>query len=207
MDEKLITVVIADDHPKMRRGIRTILEKSGRIQVLAEAGDGREALALVHRLEPDILILDVEMPEMNGLEVARQLKQGQSSTCFLALSAYDDPEYIQEMFANNASAYLIKDEAPRRLVEVIDQIIARSAQRARPLRRSAAVAAPTETTLTPREVQYLRKLAESESEQALAAQFDLPLAEVRPTLISLYAKLGVADFAAARAAALQLGLR
>ena len=83
----------------------------------------------------------------------------------------------------------------------------RSAQRARPLRRSAAVAAPTETTLTPREVQYLRKLAESESEQALAAQFDLPLAEVRPTLISLYAKLGVADFAAARAAALQLGLR
>jgi DNA-binding NarL/FixJ family response regulator len=207
MDEKLITVVIADDHPKMRRGIRTILEKSGRIQVLAEAGDGREALALVHRLEPDILILDVEMPEMNGLEVARQLKQGQSSTRFLALSAYDDPEYIQEMFANNASAYLIKDEAPRRLVEVIDQIIARSAQRARPLRRSAAVAAPTETTLTPREVQYLRKLAESESEQALAAQFDLPLAEVRPTLISLYAKLGVADFAAARAAALQLGLR
>jgi DNA-binding NarL/FixJ family response regulator len=206
MDEKLITVVIADDHPKMRRGIRTILEKSGRIQVLAEAGDGREALALVHRLEPDILILDVEMPEMNGLEVARQLKQGQSSTRFLALSAYDDPEYIQEMFANNASAYLIKDEAPRRLVEVIDQIIARSAQRARPLRRSAAVAAPTETTLTPREVQYLRKLAESESEQALAAQFDLPLAEVRPTLISLYAKLGVADFAAARAAALQLGL-
>lgn len=207
MDEKLITVVIADDHPKMRRGIRTILEKSGRIQVLAEAGDGREALALVHRLEPDILILDVEMPEMNGLEVARQLKQGQSSTRFLALSAYDDPEYIQEMFANNASAYLIKDEAPRRLVEVIDQIIARSAQRARPPRRSAAVAAPTETTLTPREVQYLRKLAESESEQALAAQFDLPLAEVRPTLISLYAKLGVADFAAARAAALQLGLR
>ena len=207
MDEKLITVVIADDHPKMRRGIRTILEKSGRIQELAEAGDGREALALVHRLEPDILILDVEMPEMNGLEVARQLKQGQSSTRFLALSAYDDPEYIQEMFANNASAYLIKDEAPRRLVEVIDQIIARSAQRARPLRRSAAVAAPTETTLTPREVQYLRKLAESESEQALAAQFDLPLAEVRPTLISLYAKLGVADFAAARAAALQLGLR
>jgi DNA-binding NarL/FixJ family response regulator len=207
MDEKLITVVIADDHPKMRRGIRTILEKSGRIQVLAEAGDGREALALVHRLEPDILILDVEMPEMNGLEVARQLKQGQSSTRFLALSAYDDPEYIQEMFANNASAYLIKDEAPRRLVEVIDQIIARSAQRARPLRRSAAVAAPTETTLTPREVQYLRKLAESESEQALAAQFDLPLAEVRPTLISLYAKLGAADFAAARAAALQLGLR
>lgn len=204
MKTKPITVVIADDHPRMRKGIRMLLERSGHIQVLGEAGNGREALALVLDVKPDILILDVEMPELNGIEVARRLRTYAPQTRFLALSAYDDPAYIQEMFANHAAAYLVKDEAPQRLVETIVQIAASEVTQP-PARRSAAGAAPTETTLTPREVQYLRKLNEFASIEELAAELGRPLNEVQRALAALYSKLGVDSFEAARAFARSSG--
>jgi DNA-binding NarL/FixJ family response regulator len=89
------------------------------IEVVGEAKDGVEALSKVYELSPDVLLLDVEMPHLNGIEVARKLKKEGNNTTILVLSAYDDQEYIQAMLVNGASGYLIKDEAPERIIEAV----------------------------------------------------------------------------------------
>ncbi|MEJ2448016.1 MAG: response regulator transcription factor [Anaerolineales bacterium] len=112
MDQKF-TVVIADDHPGIRSGITGILESSGDFAVVGEAGDGKEALLLVQRLEPDLLVLDVKLPEMEGPEVAASLSDLELPTIILALSSYDLPEFVENMIQNGARGYLTKDLAPR----------------------------------------------------------------------------------------------
>ena len=112
-------VVLADDHVVVRSCIREILQKAPGIEVVGEASNGVEAIHIVNHLAPDILLLDMEMPVLNGVEVARELNATQSPVHILALSAYDDPQYILELFANGASGYLTKDEAPERILDAI----------------------------------------------------------------------------------------
>jgi DNA-binding NarL/FixJ family response regulator len=112
-------VVLAEDNETIRSGIKKILTKAQDIQVVGEAKNGVEALQLVNDLLPDIVLLDVEMPLLNGLEVARQLKKAGKNTRVLVLSAYNDLQYIQEMLVNGAAGYLIKEEAPERIVEAV----------------------------------------------------------------------------------------
>jgi DNA-binding NarL/FixJ family response regulator len=118
-DHDLIRVVLADDHSGVRSGIRHLLEREPDISVIGETTDGIEALELAELLVPDILLLDVEMPGMTGIEVAKQLKAQDSNVRILALSSYDQREYIQAMLQNGASGYLVKDEAPDLLVEAV----------------------------------------------------------------------------------------
>jgi two-component system response regulator DegU len=119
---KKVQVVIADDHAIMRVGIRNILTRSERISVIGEASDGAEAIKLVAEKNPDVLILDMEMPVMDGVEVARQLQATHSPVKILVLSAYDDRQYILEMLKMGASGYLIKDEAPEVIVDAVQSI-------------------------------------------------------------------------------------
>jgi DNA-binding NarL/FixJ family response regulator len=114
-----IRVVLADDHSGVRSGIRHLLEREPEISIVGETTDGIEALELAENLAPDILLLDVEMPGMTGIEVAKQLKAQDSSVRILALSSYDQREYIQAMLKNGASGYLVKDEAPDLLVKAV----------------------------------------------------------------------------------------
>lgn len=117
-----IRIVIADDHLSVRMGIRRLLAAASDIVIVGEAGDGAQALNLVEALLPDILLLDVEMPNMDGLHVAAQLRERQSPVRVLALSAYNDRQYILGMLENGAAGYLTKDEAPAILVDVLRRV-------------------------------------------------------------------------------------
>jgi len=116
-------VVLAEDNDIVRRGIRKLLNKASDVEVVGEAKDGFEALQLVNDLSPDILLLDVEMPYLNGIEVARQLKKDGNNVHIMVLSAYDDKEYIRQMLINGAAGYLIKDEPPEQIIESLRRLI------------------------------------------------------------------------------------
>ena len=123
-DSSPIRVVIADDHPITRAGLRSTLEALPDIAVVGEASDGVEALRLAKELVPDVLLLDVEMPRMTGVEVAEKLKAMDSPVRVLALSAYDDEEYVHGLLDSGAAGYLMKEETqPERIVEALQGIV------------------------------------------------------------------------------------
>lgn len=114
-----VRVILADDHPVMRLGIRNLLSRSQKIHVLAEAGSGKEAIRLVDQLKPDVLLLDMEMPGMDGVEVARHLRNAESPVRILVLSAYDDKQYILSVLEQGAAGYITKDEAPDTIIDAV----------------------------------------------------------------------------------------
>jgi DNA-binding NarL/FixJ family response regulator len=119
MPDAITRVVLAEDNKAVRKGIKHFLNKAADIEVVGEAENGVEALQLVDELHPDLLLLDVQMPKLNGIEVTSRLKKRKTKTRILVLSAYDDQAYIQAILANGASGYLIKDEAPERILEAV----------------------------------------------------------------------------------------
>lgn len=116
---KVTRVILADDHEKIRAGIRDLLKNISDIVVVGEASDGLEALNLVEDLHPDVLLLDMEMPVMKGNEVAARLHENADPVYVLALSAYDDRQYILSMLNNGASGYLAKEDVPAELVNAL----------------------------------------------------------------------------------------
>ena len=112
-------VVVADDHAAVRAGIRSILRQAPDIDIVGEASDGMQALRLVAELAPDVLLLDMEMPGMNGVDVARQLKAARSPVRILVVSAYDDEQYVYGLLASGAAGYLLKEDAPTTLVDAV----------------------------------------------------------------------------------------
>ncbi len=115
----VIRVVLAEDNVTVRDGIKRLLNRANDIEVVGEASNGVRAIELVDQLSPDVLLLDVEMPQMSGIAVARELKKNDRSIPVLVLSAYDELEYIQEMLASGVAGYLIKDEAPDRILDAV----------------------------------------------------------------------------------------
>ena len=116
-------VVLADDHKIVRTCLRQALEKNPHIVVVGEASNGVEAINEVNKQAPDVLLLDMEMPVLGGVEVARELHATGSPVRIVALSAYDDPFYKRELLANGAADYLTKDEALEVLVETIQRVV------------------------------------------------------------------------------------
>jgi DNA-binding NarL/FixJ family response regulator len=116
-------IVLADDHARVRAGIKKLLENQKDMVVIGEAANGIEAVSLVEKLSPDLLLLDMEMPMMDGGQVASYLKRINSSVKVLAVSAYDDLHYINGMLQNGAAGYLTKEEVPDILIQAIRKIV------------------------------------------------------------------------------------
>lgn len=122
MSEDGLRVVIADDHMVVRQGIRTVLEEVPGLRVVAEAGDGAEALQLIAQHKPDVAVLDVTMPLKTGLEVAKELRESGSDIGILILSMHDDPEYVLQAVRAGADGYVLKDVAPAELRKAIQAV-------------------------------------------------------------------------------------
>lgn len=122
MSDERIRVVVADDHAIVREGIRTVLEGVDGVEVVAEAGDGLEALELVRELEPDLVVLDVSMPHLNGLEVTARLREEENGTGILILSMFDDPEYVLQAVRSGADGYVLKDAGPAELRKAVTTV-------------------------------------------------------------------------------------
>ncbi len=194
-DVRTTSVVLADDHESVRRGIRGLLNKAPDIVVVGEARDGFGALRSVKELEPDVLLLDIEMPGLNGIEVTRRLKDAEDGMPkILVLSAYDDQEYIREVLANGASGYIIKGEAPRWIVEAVRGVARgekgwvspRVAQKIRAMKASDN----EEMTLTFREIEVLRLIAQGMTQAEIAKQMGIEREVARQYHDTILKKLG-----------------
>ena len=125
MLEKKIKVVIADDHPLIRSGVRKIFEQTSNIIVVGEAANGQEAIALVESLCPDVLLLDIQMPVMDGIQALDFLHESQSDVIVLIVSAFDDTELVKELHAKGAWGCYQKESAPTQLVAAVNQAVLR----------------------------------------------------------------------------------
>lgn len=193
-----IRVVIADDHPIVRSGIRDLLQRAMDIQVVGEASTGKEALTLVEETVPDVLLLDMELPDMKGVEVARQLQQRGSSIKILVLSAHDEPLYIHELIEAGAVGYLVKEEAPQVIVDAVRGIA--SGEQGWVSRTVAAqmvswMRGEEEGAIkfTPREMDVLRLVTEGKTNQNIAALLWISEKTVEKYLYTIFQKLGVSS--------------
>jgi two-component system, NarL family, response regulator NreC len=196
-----VRVLLADDHAIVRRGLKSLLESEPGLTVVAEAGDGLEALRLAAELQPDLVVLDIAMPRLNGIEVAARLQSMERPPQVVVLSMHNDESYILRALASGARAYLLKDATDEDLLPAI-----RTVSGGKPF-FSAAVSAVlvedyihhlkarglTDTfhLLTSREREVLQLLAEGRSNKEVAALLDLALSTVETHRANLMQKLNL----------------
>ncbi|MDT7858172.1 response regulator transcription factor [Rubrivirga sp. S365] len=180
-------VLLADDHPVWRRGVRDLLAAEPDLAVVAEAADGEEALAALRAGGVDVAVLDMEMPRVTGVEVARAVQAERLGARVLALSSYADPSYVTGLFQSGASGYLTKDQSPELVVEAV-RAVARG--EGRWFVSPAALADPA-AGLSDRERDVLRLLAEGRANGQIAEALFVSENTVRSHLTSVYAKVGV----------------
>jgi len=128
----MLNIVIADDHPFVRSNVRKMFEKTADIRVIGEASNGQEAVDLVEKLKPVVLVLDMEMPVMNGIGALTYLKNCKSSVRTIILSAHNEPVYISEVMSLGAWGYYLKEDAPNLLVDAVRQAARGDGQGTRP---------------------------------------------------------------------------
>jgi DNA-binding NarL/FixJ family response regulator len=200
-----IRVLLCDDQALVRSGFRMILEARPDLEVVGEAEDGVQAVALGRRLAPDVILMDVRMPNLDGVEATRALVAAGSPARIVILTTYDLDDYVHEAIRAGASGFLLKDVRPAQLVEAIrvvaagDALLAPSVTRrllerfaATPPRRDSGPP-PSLTALTARELEVLELLASGCSNSDLAKRLFLSEATVKTHISSILRKLGLRD--------------
>lgn len=211
----MIRVVLADDQTLVRRGIRSLLELAGDITITAEAGDGDEAIAIVRRERPDVVLLDVRMPRRSGIEVLQALRDAGELPPTILLTTFDDDEALLEGVKAGARGYLLKDVSLEQLTESIRTVAAggtviRPAVTERVLRGLEHVRRDFESLsppdpLTKRELEILRLMAGGYSNREIADALGTAEGTVKNHASSILSKLGVRDRTRAVLKALELG--
>ena len=195
-----LRIVVADDHAVVREGIRRVLESEPGIEVVAEAGDGHQALEMVVQHQPDVLVVDVGMPGLTGIEVAAEISRRRLSTRVLVLSMYDEPAYVEASLRAGALGYLLKDSPPADLRRAVhstgrgDKVLSQALA----ARLAAAARAPAESPmshLTPRETEVLIGIASGLTNKEIAARYKISPRTVETHREAMMAKLGIRTIA------------
>ena len=196
---KKIRVLLADDHTLIRGGLRLTIEQHADLSVVAEAEDGRQAVALAASLKPDVAVLDIGMPNLNGIEAAKQITQGDSRTAVVVLSMHRDETYILRALKAGVRGYLLKDSAESDLVRAIRSVadgksfFSPSVSKVlledymRKLQRTGAE--DSYDLLTPREREILQLVAEGKSNKEIAADLNLSVYTVETHRANIMEKL------------------
>ena len=182
-----ITILLADDHKILRQGLRTLLAKEMDMEVLAEAEDGRQAVRLVRELSPQVVIMDVGMPDLNGIEATRQILQESPETKIIALSMHSDRRFVTNMIKAGASGYLLKDSAFEELATAIRVVMARKTYLSHEIAhvvvkdyvKGGSKEDPSVfSVLSPREREVLQLMAEGKTNRQIAEMLHVSLKTV-----------------------------
>ena len=206
----VISVLIADDHPFVRHGLRTYLETLEDMDVAGEAADGAEAVELAGRLLPDVVLMDLVMPELDGIEATRRIKAASPATKVIALTSFDDDEKVFPAIKAGAAGYLLKNVRPAELAEAVrkasrgEALLAPSV--AAKLMQEVAGERPAASGLTDRELEVLRLIARGLPNKQIAHELVVSEKTVKTHVSNILAKLHLADRTQAALYAVREGL-
>ncbi len=199
MTDDIIKIMLAEDHVVVRESIRQALEREPNFRVVGEAGDGEEAIRMAVELQPDVIVMDISLPKLNGIEATRQIKQLKPETAILILTAYDYEQYIFPLLEVGAAGYLLKDVSSRELISAI-QTVHRGEAVLHPavtrkilerFRGSSEVEKRELDLLSERETSILKMAARGMSNSNIAQELHLSVRTIESHLGSIFHKLGV----------------
>jgi DNA-binding NarL/FixJ family response regulator len=212
---KSIRILLADDHKILRSGLRGLLEKEPGLKVVAEAEDGRTALDLTKKLSPDVVIMDISMPDLNGIEATRQITSNAPKTKIIILSVHSGQRLVAEVFKAGASGYLLKDCGFNEVFDAIRAVAAgetylcpqvATVLRNDYLQRIVQADVPTASALSPREREVLQLMAEGKSTKEIAFTFKLSVKTVEVHRQRIMEKLDIHSIAELTKYAIREGL-
>jgi DNA-binding NarL/FixJ family response regulator len=218
-------LVLADDHDLVREGIRAVLEGEPDLAVVGEASNGREAVEVCRKLRPDLVLMDVRMPEMDGLAATRAIKEELPETSVVMVTMHESPDYLLEAIKAGAAGYILKDAAGERLVEAVRRtlegdaplsealamqllvrMVGKNEQSVEPHPEAKRRREQLPKGITPRETEVLKLLAQGRTNPQIARTVLASVSTVKIHVQNIIAKLGVSDRTQAAVRAIELGL-
>ena len=209
-----IRVLLADDHKLVRAGIRSLLERLPDVEVIAEASDGREAIRLVEKSEPQVVLMDLAMPELNGLEATRHLTRTFPKVRVIILSIYSDEEHVYQALRAGAAGYLLKGSATEELELAIRSAAEGETYLSPPVSklvimeyiRRTNVGLSSRERLSPRQTQILKLIAEGKTTKQVALELAISVKTVETHRSALMTRIGIRDVAGLVRYAVKIGL-
>jgi DNA-binding NarL/FixJ family response regulator len=193
--DSLIRVILADDHAVVRAGIRQFLEHNGKIQVVAEADDGEAAKHVIEKYQPDVAVLDIQMPRLTGIEVTRWIRSTHPKTGILILTAYDDDPYIMAVLQAGANGYVLKTASPLEIIHAVQEVNAGKSMLDPAITQKVIAQLYRQKTeepideLSEREAEVLNMAAKGYTNKAIGAQLSISDRTVQGHLAHIFDKL------------------
>jgi DNA-binding NarL/FixJ family response regulator len=209
-----VRILLADDHKLVRAGIRSLLQRLPDIEVVAEASDGREALRLIEEHRPQIVLMDIAMPELNGLEATRRVAKTFPDVSVIILSIYSDEEHVYQALVAGASGYLLKGAAIEELELAIRAVAQRETYLSPPVSKAVIMEYLRRTSgdprsaerLSPRQTEVLQLIAEGKSMKQIALGLSISVKTVESHRAALMNRIGIKDIAGLVRYAVKIGL-
>jgi DNA-binding NarL/FixJ family response regulator len=200
---KRITILMADDHPLFRKAVRDVLEKQEDFKVVGEADNGIEAINLSNKLAPDVVVMDISMPQINGLEATRQIKSKNPKTAILVLTVHNDIEHILGILEAGAAGYLTKSASVDEIINAIRSVIAGETVIETPVFQEVLkytlrypqkpIISDQVDKLTVRELEVLKLAAKGFSNKEISQQLNLKLSTIKGYMVEIFSKMGVSS--------------